>query len=386
MNSRAATDYNRRGEEDTGEFPILCETCLGSNPYLRMMKCKNSSECKVCTRIFTSFRWLPGKGARYKSTEICQLCAKMKNVCQTCALDLQYGLPVQVRDQVLQISDNIPTQGANRDMYLQQAERELALTDGTTPGGAYGKIIDDGNNPILKRLARTQPYYNRNASHICSFFVKGECKRGDECPYRHEMPKDPDNPLNNQNLKDRYYGQNDPVALKMLNKINGMPKLVAPTDDSITTLYVGGIGNDNEVTEEDLQGTFYQYGEVRSIKICQDKGCAFVQFAHRESADKAAKACFNNTVLKGKRLAVRWGNPQTQKVQYKPSVELAPELPSFESPYEIGTGNASKRKAFGMDEAVASKKAVFHVPTIVNAAGTSKSMGQYPSTQHDYEH
>ena len=33
---------------------------------------------------------------RFKKTEVCQTCAKLKNVCQTCMLDLEYGLPVQV--------------------------------------------------------------------------------------------------------------------------------------------------------------------------------------------------------------------------------------------------------------------------------------------------
>ena len=28
----------------------------------------------------------------------------------------------------------------------------------------------------------------RNRAKICTFFVRGECKRGAECPYRHEMP------------------------------------------------------------------------------------------------------------------------------------------------------------------------------------------------------
>lgn len=37
---------------------------------------------------------------------------------------------------------------------------------------------------MLKKLARTEPYYKRNRPHICSFFVKGTCTRGDECPYR----------------------------------------------------------------------------------------------------------------------------------------------------------------------------------------------------------
>jgi hypothetical protein len=34
--------------------------------------------------------------ARYKKTELCHTCARIKNVCQTCVLDLQFGLPVQV--------------------------------------------------------------------------------------------------------------------------------------------------------------------------------------------------------------------------------------------------------------------------------------------------
>lgn len=35
---------------------------------------------------------------RYKMTVICQTCCKLKNVCQTCLFDLEFGLPVQVRD------------------------------------------------------------------------------------------------------------------------------------------------------------------------------------------------------------------------------------------------------------------------------------------------
>ena len=87
------------------------------------MKDKHGRECKICERPFTTFRWQPGKGARYKNTELCQTCAKVKNVCQTCMFDLEYGLPVQVRDHELQIADNIPKQGANRDFFLQNVER-----------------------------------------------------------------------------------------------------------------------------------------------------------------------------------------------------------------------------------------------------------------------
>uniref|UniRef100_A0A0K0DVK6 Pre-mRNA-splicing factor RBM22 n=1 Tax=Strongyloides stercoralis TaxID=6248 RepID=A0A0K0DVK6_STRER len=326
MSYRAAGNYNIRNQTDSGEFPIICETCLGPNPYGRMMKNKNSSECKVCTRVFTSFRWLPGRGARYKSTEICQLCARLKNVCQTCLLDLQYGLPVQVRDQILQVNDNAPKDGANREFYLQQQERNLELTDGTTPGGAYGQVLDDGKNTVLTKLARTQPYYDRNKSHICSFFVKGECKRGDECPYRHEMPKDPDNPLSQQNIKDRYYGQNDPVASKLLNKANALPKLIPPEDITITTLYIGNL---NDIDEDDLRDNFYQYGEITNVTILPEKKCGFVTFATRSAAEKAAAATFNNLVINEKRLSVKWGKPQAQKTNCTSTINLAPDLPAL---------------------------------------------------------
>lgn len=59
------------------------------------------------------------------------------------------------------------------------------------------------NDTILK-LQRTTPYYKRNRAHICSFYVRGECTRGAECPYRHEMPVTGE--LSQQNIKDRYYG------------------------------------------------------------------------------------------------------------------------------------------------------------------------------------
>lgn len=60
---------------------------------------------------------------------------------------------------------------------------QLANTDGTVAGGAVGKA--QAPSDLLLKLARTTPYYKRNRPHICSFWVKGECKRGEECPYRY---------------------------------------------------------------------------------------------------------------------------------------------------------------------------------------------------------
>ena len=45
---------------------------------------------------------------RFKKTEVCQTCAKLKNVCQTCMLDLEYGLPVEVPCASIDLLNDTP--------------------------------------------------------------------------------------------------------------------------------------------------------------------------------------------------------------------------------------------------------------------------------------
>lgn len=314
--SLGANRYNRQKWEDA-DYPILCQTCLGDNPYLRMTKEKFGKECKICDRPFTVFRWCPGQGMRFKKTEVCQTCSKLKNTCQTCLLDLEYGLPVQTRDQALQIKDNIAKSDVNKEYYTQNMEREIANSDGTVAVGAVGK--SQKASDLLAKLARTAPYYKRNRPHICSFWVKGQCKRGEECPYRHEKPTDPDDPLADQNIKDRYYGINDPVANKLLAralegaemKDKGTIQMIPPQDKTITTLYVGGLGI--LIEEKDLRNHFYQYGEIHSVYMATKQNCAFVQFARREDAENAAAKSGGRLTLKNKQLNVRWGKSQSNR-------------------------------------------------------------------------
>eukprot|EP00092_Neocalanus_flemingeri_P041763 GFUD01045488.1.p1 GENE.GFUD01045488.1~~GFUD01045488.1.p1 ORF type:complete len:393 (-),score=140.32 GFUD01045488.1:170-1348(-) len=304
--SLSTNSYNRQNWEDA-DFPILCQTCLGDNPYIRMTKEKYGKECKICTRPFTVFRWCPGAKMRFKKCEVCQTCAKLKNVCQTCMLDLEYGLPIQVRDAALKIKDDLPKSDVNREYYLQNVDAALATSDTIGPGGALGKLPSH-KSELLAKLARTTPYYKRNRPHICSFWVKGECKRGEECPYRHDKPTDPDDPLSNQNIKDRYYGVNDPVAEKLLKRAQAMPCLEPPEDKMITTLYCGGL--DEGVGEQDIKNAFYAYGEIRSITLVGKQGCAFIQFTKRSSAESAAEKTFNKLLIRGSKVTIRWGKSQ----------------------------------------------------------------------------
>lgn len=108
---------------------------------------------------------------------------------------------------------------------------------------------------MLKQLARTEPYYKRNRPHLCSFYAKGECNRGNSCPYRyarvfvfflspprscepivhlrHEMPVK--NELSTQNIQDRFFGRDDPVAHKILAGNAEKQGLKPPEDESVVS-------------------------------------------------------------------------------------------------------------------------------------------------------
>ena len=56
------------------DFPIICDACLGPNPYTRMIKADMAKECKISGVPFTAFRW-QGALRRWKETLICAVVA-----------------------------------------------------------------------------------------------------------------------------------------------------------------------------------------------------------------------------------------------------------------------------------------------------------------------
>jgi len=81
-------------------------------------------------------------------------------------------------------------------------------------------------------------------------------------------------------------------------------------------LYVGNLAT--EVTDEDLQKLFSEYGEVSSAKVIKDnfnnlsRGFGFVEMPSNSEADAAIKA-LNREELKGSRIQISEARPKREK-------------------------------------------------------------------------
>ena len=152
----------RMGFED-GEFPIVCESCLGDNPYLRMQKEEHAGTCKMCERAFTLFRWKPGRKSAYIKTEVCQSCAKIKNQCQTCILDLKYGLPSQLRDAVMDGKPGGMQLAISDGQQHYQQSQALSLMGANVLSSPSDGLVDHIRNEVAQG-----PQLNRKIKHIAS--------------------------------------------------------------------------------------------------------------------------------------------------------------------------------------------------------------------------
>ncbi|CAG7896713.1 unnamed protein product [Brassica rapa] len=100
------------------------------------------------------------------------------------------------------------------------------------------------------------------------------------------------------------YGQQNGSQALTLAGGHGANGSVSDGDSNNSTIFVGGI--DADVTEEDLMQPFSQFGEVVSVKIPVGKGCGFVQFGNRKSAEEAIEN-LNGTVIGKNTVRLSWG-------------------------------------------------------------------------------
>lgn len=183
---------------DTSEFPVICEKCLGNNPYVRMSKADFDLECKICIRPFIVFRWRSDNN-KFKRTEICNTCARVKNLCQSCLLDLRFGVSMELRDKYLKEKVEIPKDITNRDYWSYKISKNIDKMDLPYYQDNKYSVLDrflheknkfnnESNNngvnykTILDNMANNSNIYNINANNELSLnenCYAGNSKLGD---------------------------------------------------------------------------------------------------------------------------------------------------------------------------------------------------------------
>ena len=279
-------DLNRAGWETT-DFPSVCENCLPDNPYVQMIKENYGAECKLCTRPFTFFTWKADRTSRSKRTNICLTCARLKNCCQCCMLDLQFGLPLVVRDAALKMVAPGPTSAVNREYFAQNNEKLLEEGKGLEE---YEKT-EDRAKELLKRLAKSEPYSRRRAEEEGNTSTLQKRLEGGIGPIRTSDTR-------------AKVGKGRPMAASLPQARDILP----PRDPNITSLFVTGV--DDDLPEHQIRKYFAQYGTLRSIVCSHRSHAAFINYATREAAEEAAAACQGKAVVVGCPLRVSWGKPK----------------------------------------------------------------------------
>ncbi|KAL9021725.1 MAG: hypothetical protein Q9185_001089 [Variospora sp. 1 TL-2023] len=311
-------DLNRSGWEST-DFPSVCENCLPENPYVQMLKEDHGAECKICTRPFTIFRWKADRTARAKRTNICLTCARLKNCCQCCMLDLSFGLPIVVRDAALKMVAPGPESSINREYYAQENEREIE--EGRGGVEEYEKT-DEKARELLRRLANSEPYYKRQRrveaagenekSGGASADVGGQKMiAGAPGPVRTHDTRE-SRGFDSRGGPYRKHRGGGIAARRVFPGTAQVPPqpqdILPPQDRNITSLFITGVEDD--LPEHAIRSFFTPFGTLRSV-ICSHRAhCAFINYATREGAEAAAEHCQGKAVVQGCPLRVQWGRPR----------------------------------------------------------------------------
>lgn len=263
-------------------------------------------ECKICTRPFTVFRWKADRTSRQKHTNICLTCARLKNCCQCCMLDLSFGLPIVIRDAALKMVAPGPQSAVNREYYAQNHEKEIEEGLGTE---SYEKT-DEKARELLRRLANSEPYFKKQRRI-------GPADEDTNASPNQGLGPGP-GPIRTRDTR----GQGAPRgtgrggrggrggrAFPSAAQLPPGPKdILPPADPTITSLFVTGVEDD--LPEFKIRDFFTPFGKLRSLVCSHMSHCAFINYATREGAEAAAEALQGRAVIAGCPLRVQWGKPR----------------------------------------------------------------------------
>lgn len=290
---------------EQNEFPILCDKCMGESRYIRMLKKPLGAECKICTRPFSTFHWKPkSEVSRIRKTEICSTCAKINNCCQTCIYDLQYNLPIEIRNKLMgdKKVELLMSEG-NRDIFAHLANEnidKLQLPYEEHEAVMKAKLLDQGS----KLAGKTTDV---NLAQVTAVILKP--KSGEDGESRKAL-----NPGQKQVVKQFEHAKKVVGSAKTLgSKWIGI-KYVDPTEENFIRAKIGAFFDDGEV------------------EIAMNDAKIKLHFSQYQNAIKFMRVFSDSFVVKGKKLTVYWLKPDGDEDEEEElygliNDKLAPTLP-----------------------------------------------------------
>lgn len=305
------------------EIPAVCDRCLGPNPYIEMIRDYNGAECRLCTRPFTVFEWSPQKGEKRKRTIICLTCARSKNCCQVCILDLTYGLDLQLRDSVLKM--------AGEDLDEDGHD--------TTPANALTKAYRADQLDVMysKGLIQNDADVDENRSEKARALllkVAASQQQQQQKVHSKETKAKEQQPLSKAELQ------------KLISKLpfNGSLK-PKTTEKDIKSFFIFGITE--ELPDYLISKYFEQHfnTQVLSMSIIHNAKAGYLIFKSFDAASKVASALLQEFLAEKQKSST--GSPVTPEDYNRPVpvvIEHVPLRVCWGKPKSLGTSNAEHYK------------------------------------------
>jgi len=135
-----------------------------------------------------------------------------------------------------------------------------------------------------------------------------------------------------------HFLSNRPIRVSLATARKNMPAMGGPGgmmamqaphpsdfDPTNTTLFIGGLSS--AVSEDQLRALFGRFGDIIYVKIPAGKGCGFVQFVLRTSAERAM-AAMNSSVLGNSAIRISWGRSSSRAANHAAQLATLAGLPA----------------------------------------------------------
>lgn len=175
------------------------------------------------------------------------------------------------------------------------------------------KVVTDSQTGLSRRYGFVR-FTNEDEMNRALIEMQGQCCCGRPMRINHATPRKQDQ---GTSLPTPISGVNPAIrgvspiadATAPLDQATAPPVVPESADPHNTTVFIGNL--DPMVSEEDLRTHFSDFGDMIYVKIPVGKGCGFVQFVNRNSAEAAFER--HGSVLGRQKVRLSWGRSSHRK-------------------------------------------------------------------------